>query len=146
MKAIRAGRSFAIPPIRLSLEDIEEIIGILRTLDDKVEVATRDAEYESIGELIEHEGVRPKSLTISVPAVVLEFNSRQVEGGKSASRLESRSSTDDKVEQCFLQVRERLLDRRKWYWILTSPITFVPLGAALLAYALTSTKGDPKLR
>lgn len=142
MKAIRPGRSFAILPVNLCLEDIQEIMELLRKVDANVTIATRRAEYESLDELRTHEGVRLKAFTLSIPSVILEFNrKREMEDKQPANRLQSRSSTDDRVEQCFLQIRERLLNRRTWFARVFSLPLLGIFVLAFFVYLIANSEG-----
>jgi len=75
MKKKRSDLSRHLSPVKLFLNDIEEIITIIQSVCPEVNIANRDYEFESFEELKENSGHRLKELKISGHSTVLSNRS-----------------------------------------------------------------------
>lgn len=65
MKAIQQSRGQSGPAVKLYLDDIEEIITILKEGNDSVSISDDKNSYDDIQEFISKQGVRPRQLELS---------------------------------------------------------------------------------
>lgn len=111
MRRIRKSQSAIIPSIILYLDDVEEILALLKEKSEDVNISDRDFTYESLGSLIKNTGPYPKALAFKIraPYVSLNFDRREP---ITFSYLYA--ADDEEAEGLFLRLRELLLRRQLW--------------------------------
>jgi len=107
LKKIR-GIAKGIPyyPVNLYRDDFEQIINILSEISDQVEISDDDYEYESLDELINQKGLKPKKVFISSysPHVVIDLEPHSI--------FLYRSNSDKGALYAYDRIKEVLRKRR----------------------------------
>ena len=113
MKKKRKSQLMIVPSVKLWLEDVESVMMILQEHSNEVEVSDRDNNYDSLQDLIEKKGTRPRSLEITshTPDILLRFDRREMIP-LATSLYASAGSSEG--EGSYLKIRALLLDRKRW--------------------------------
>jgi hypothetical protein len=137
MKPIQKSHSAVLPSTVLHLDDIEEIVSLLREISGDISISDRDYQYDSFENLIEKVGESPKALTISCsnPHVSIRFDRHEFPLG---SWLYAEAYHKE-AESTFLKLREILKHRQHWANVLIRLDIALVLFAALLIIASLPT-------
>jgi hypothetical protein len=114
--------------VKIYLEDIEDIINIMKDKGGTVEISDQNFKYESLDDLKHETKTNLKTLQLQShsPYISLDLGVGQPSGG----RLFAETS----AEVPFLRIKERLLKRRRWFSFLSSPkmLLSIPIGFLIL--------------
>ena len=101
-----------LPSLNVFLDDVEQILEILKESCKDAHISDRDFEFESLEELIDNKGLRPKSLNLQghQPYLSLSFNRRDF---PTCIHLFSTGESDEE-KSLYLKVQNILMNRKKW--------------------------------
>ncbi len=132
----------AIEPVRVSLDDLEDIVGQLNNAGLEVLIRSDNIQYDSLQELREHRGLSVRSLDIE--ARIREHGYRKLELEFDGARVRVSSASVDEIGSVVFRVRDqvRSLKRRL---LLLSPGSWWLLGAALTILSYPAARVDKRM-
>ena len=112
--------------VKIYLDDIEEIIKIMNREGKGVEISDKTFKYESFDDLKHETQKRLKSLHLEShsPYITLDLGVGTTGGGCLAAESAAKGQ--------FLEIKERLLQRKRWFSFLSSSKMLLCIPAAFL--------------
>jgi hypothetical protein len=132
MKRIQEASRWTVPAASLTLDDVEEMLEVIRAHCKKATIKAGGYEFDSLDELKTKYGTRPKELALAGTSPWVDL----VLAGEWGGDLDA--SGDSEAQACFLKLQRILLSRRKLVSYLPGPsvafpVFFVALGIDLVA-------------